>query len=363
MTYIIQDEMHRVTEIIDLYYDIVNKEEKDKVPSRLTEFGIDEEKFKKVELKPINKFIETFKAKSPYGEDEKVKIYFKDIDGNVNRKSLASMMLGNKGIEELEVFREEVLQMEEESIRKSIAQNIATELEDDMETIGWKLLIDTIERVAYLEKQAITIEAKWHIILILDHVKEHLLKLIDVILESQSAYEVASKHIVKLKEKFVKELKDKLGDNPKYISESFGIDIKIIEGMKVYPSIVAYGSGRLKVHANEGDGIIFFGCYFNYITEIARKNSQEKLEIVNIMKILGESSKFEIIKLLKKKPMYGIEIAERLGITAPTVSHHMNNLIIYKLVRLEKIENKFCYVLDKEKIESVLGELKTQLLD
>lgn len=362
MAYIVQNEIHVATEIIDLYYAIVNKEEADKLPSKLPQYGIDEERFKKVELRPIYKYIDTFKSKSPYGEDESIKMYFRDIHENLNSTSLATILLENKEIEELKDYREEILRMDEEILRQRIAWNIAAELEDDMQTKEASLLVDSTRRVEYLKNQPITIEAKWNIVLLLDHAKEHMLQIIKIILESQSAYETASKHILKLKEKFVKEIKSKLENNPNYISESLGININGVEEIKLYPSIVSYGSGRLRAY-NEREGVIFFGCYMDYISELAKKNSTEKIEIVNILKLLGESSKFEIIKLLKKKPMYGIEIAESLGITPPTVSHHMNNLMIYKLVRLEKIENKFCYVLNKEKIVSILKQLQNQLLE
>lgn len=369
MAYRVQDDVHVVVEITDLYYKILNKEALEKKPSLLSQFGIDEESFEKKELKPIKKYIETFKLKAPYIKDESIKVYFKEMDETLNGRCLAHILLESKDIDEIEEYQEEIKGLSEAKARERIAKNICKEFEDTGDSLSYQLLIDSKERVSYLENQPINLETKWHIVLILEKPKEYLFKLIQVIVESKEAYVAASKHIVKLKEKFIGELKKKVEENPCYMKEIIGIGLEEYP-MKLYPMIVAYGAGRLRMYIDEDevgceekDGIAFLGCYFEYISEVSKRSNTEKMEIINVMKLLGESSKFEIMQLLKKRPMYGIELAEKLGITPPTVSHHMNNLVVYKLVRFEKIDGKFYYVLNQEKIEQIVGEIKKQLVD
>jgi DNA-binding transcriptional ArsR family regulator len=80
------------------------------------------------------------------------------------------------------------------------------------------------------------------------------------------------------------------------------------------------------------------------------------------LKALSDSSKLEIISSLKISPKYNLEIAQQLGLTPATMSHHMSVLLSCGFVGVEKMDGKVYYHLVEENMISMLEELKQALL-
>ena len=71
--------------------------------------------------------------------------------------------------------------------------------------------------------------------------------------------------------------------------------------------------------------------------ELYQKNMQNARELLpQILKLLGDKSKFEILCLLKAHGRYNLEIAEELHLTPATASHHMSMLLSSHMVTVEK---------------------------
>ncbi|MBS7527688.1 winged helix-turn-helix transcriptional regulator [Fusibacter paucivorans] len=60
-------------------------------------------------------------------------------------------------------------------------------------------------------------------------------------------------------------------------------------------------------------------------------------QIEKIMKVMSDSTRLKIIKMLSHESLYGKEIAERLGLKAPTVTHHIMQLIDVGLLSVEQV--------------------------
>ena len=80
------------------------------------------------------------------------------------------------------------------------------------------------------------------------------------------------------------------------------------------------------------------------------------------LKALSDGSKLGIIASLKVSPKYNLEIAQHLGLTAATMSHHMSVLLNCGLVGVEKREGKVYYHIEKENLQELINELKETLL-
>lgn len=64
------------------------------------------------------------------------------------------------------------------------------------------------------------------------------------------------------------------------------------------------------------------------------------LGIMQILKLLGDKSKFEILCLLKTHGRYNLEIAEELHLAPATASHHMSMLLSNHMVTVEKKDGR-----------------------
>ncbi|ERN55062.1 metalloregulator ArsR/SmtB family transcription factor [Alkalihalophilus marmarensis] len=73
--------------------------------------------------------------------------------------------------------------------------------------------------------------------------------------------------------------------------------------------------------------------------------------LVNFHKTLGDKTRIQIIALLKNSPLHGQAIAGKLGLTPPTISHHLAKLRDINLVYQRREKNTIYYHLDEKKLE------------
>jgi len=85
-------------------------------------------------------------------------------------------------------------------------------------------------------------------------------------------------------------------------------------------------------------------------------------ELLMGAKALSEKSKVEILLCLKENSRYNLEIAELVGLTPATVSHHMNSLLASGFVELEKKDGKVYYRLAADGVKRYLAGIKHLLL-
>ena len=74
----------------------------------------------------------------------------------------------------------------------------------------------------------------------------------------------------------------------------------------------------------------------------------------NIFKALGDSSRVQIIDMLKMKEQCACKLLETLNITQPTLSYHMKMLVDCGLVLSEKRGKWHYYTLNKEILQSLI---------
>lgn len=82
-------------------------------------------------------------------------------------------------------------------------------------------------------------------------------------------------------------------------------------------------------------------------------------KVINFHKAVTDPTRIRIIMLLAKGPLNGMEIAERLGITPPTVTHHANKLRDAGLLYQRREKNTIYFSLDEKTLkQSSLALLK-----
>ncbi|MFM1524142.1 MULTISPECIES: winged helix-turn-helix domain-containing protein [Helcococcus] len=98
----------------------------------------------------------------------------------------------------------------------------------------------------------------------------------------------------------------------------------------------------------ESDFLVGIGILPYLLDEYKINEEQKNEKIKGVIKILTDDKRLEIINLLSKNEMYGKEIADALGITTATVSHHINNLIQNKIVNTRTEGRKMYFSLNKK---------------
>ncbi len=83
---------------------------------------------------------------------------------------------------------------------------------------------------------------------------------------------------------------------------------------------------------------------------------------INAMKLLSDKSRFEIMRYIHSHNAYGNEIAEHLGLTTATVSHHMSTLLEANLISLEQKNGKIYYHINKDTLGQYINFYEEKLL-
>ena len=89
------------------------------------------------------------------------------------------------------------------------------------------------------------------------------------------------------------------------------------------------------------------------LREAVRAQSQPEA-----MRLIVEKTKFEILRAICEKPLYGGEIAARLGLTAATVSHHIADLTGCGLISVAPEGARVYYAANKEKLAALIEAFK-----
>ena len=140
------------------------------------------------------------------------------------------------------------------------------------------------------------------------------------------------------------------------------IGLKIDETpISIYPTFVNYNKLILMVEDYHYVLLIGAGLENTALTSYHESRSeQQKLEY--FLKVLSDKSKFEILTLLKKKSMYGHELAKAMNLKTPTISYHMDALLDGDFIRIRKENNRIYYSLNEAEIEHMIQYLHQKLL-
>jgi DNA-binding transcriptional ArsR family regulator len=120
--------------------------------------------------------------------------------------------------------------------------------------------------------------------------------------------------------------------------------------MQVYP--IAYGADMMQPapmsEATEPGAIV---------PEIAPPETYQ-----DVYRLLADPARWTLIQLLVAAPRYGQELAELLGLSIATVSHHLNGLKRLDLVDIRRDEHRLYYHLRTDRLRALLAGAEQRLL-
>lgn len=105
--------------------------------------------------------------------------------------------------------------------------------------------------------------------------------------------------------------------------------------------------------------LIRLGIMLDKRFELIFDKRMSKEDIVELGKVLSDKSKVDILELVSKKPYYGKELANALGLSTATISYHVNALLKEGCLQAEVISNKVYYSIDNEKMSAYLDGIKS----
>lgn len=321
--------------------------------------------------------METEASKVLSGNEEPLKEYFGHCGGADKGRNFATMaLLWGPGspprYESLDELKAELSRLSEAEYCKRYAEELFGYEAGIQEDSGERTFATPMDVICLLMEMDIEEKEKWRLQTIFLKPQPHrekVFSLIEMILPVLYKY---SEALDKLAADFVTYWERQLeGRNiAEYISESIGFSLEENPlGFSMRPSICWPSTIALFAQV-EDDG--FFSTPYAYTVgilfdddfriSVSGDDIKEKQEYnLKVLKILSDSSKFEILSYIKDKSAYGSQLAKHLGLTTATISHHMSALLSAGLVTMETRESKVYYKGNAKAIAEVLDYCKQVL--
>ncbi|MDF2519749.1 MAG: regulatory protein ArsR, partial [Clostridia bacterium] len=77
-----------------------------------------------------------------------------------------------------------------------------------------------------------------------------------------------------------------------------------------------------------------------------------------LLKVLSDKTRLEILRQLKRRPTYGKVLSSRLKLTTATISRHLDQLKAINLITENKKNNVKYYYVNSDELEKLFGEIR-----
>lgn len=84
------------------------------------------------------------------------------------------------------------------------------------------------------------------------------------------------------------------------------------------------------------------------LNHVSEQKESELRERVQIFKNLGDSTRYEVLKMIAAGVETAKQIASKLQVSQPTISYHINNLLFAKIIYLDRVGGRYVYKIDED---------------
>ncbi len=337
MTYNFNSELNPIVETLGLIISAPRFEDtKHAMIKGFNELGVDGENLYNNEMKLYQRYVSVFINYCSI--DDEYDFYFNSDDSNF-LTILITLIISNIG----DIFH--VDNYDDNTINKEVI-GICNELFGHSENAESIFSIEQI--VNYLEKIPLTESERWKILLFMRSPKTHLKKIASVIEDNFPAYEKAKKAVeIPLKKALVQFKKNICDDEG--VSKLYEI---LPEKAEISPTLAM----PVTIYLFENT------CYCGVFYYLINKKNTPTDNVVQLLKALGDKSRFDILSILTSGSKYNLEIAEQMGLTTATMSHHMSILLSCGLVNVTKKNGRVHYNINKKTVENFIKAIELRFL-
>lgn len=142
-----------------------------------------------------------------------------------------------------------------------------------------------------------------------------------------------------------------------FLKEILGFEPKDDLVYNIYPGTYLINGCALIAPALV-DPMLVIGIRCAPLFELLNNVESEKSRAERFLKCLSDSTKKNILQLLKNESLYGSQLADKLNCTGANISQHMGELTSLDVVHVKKVNNRIYYHLNKEAIHKYLDVAK-----
>jgi len=336
---IIRTELNPVIEILGLIYASHNPKllEKTYIVEQVAETGISGEELYKKVGGILSRYVAAFEKKMVI--DEADGVFFAEADSDF-------LFFVQMVFAEMPEWLDTIESMSEAEISAKLTADLRDWIETDLTEDATKN-----EIINVLARSGQSPNVCWRLLQLMQEPKQQLTHFAQIVRKNLPAYEAAllavERPLAKRIALFEKARRSGAQSKAQELAEKVKEEpIHTVVPMLMNPGMEMVGGGYNYVG-------LFVDDIFRMVANLKKAHHSNP-----VLKVIGDSSKFEILVALNRAPKYNLELAEHLGLSAATVSHHMQMLITYDLVSVEKRDGRVYYTLEKEPIRALITDLQ-----
>lgn len=170
----------------------------------------------------------------------------------------------------------------------------------------------------------------------------------------EKAYKNYEKDILSAPIPYVEEYEKEYNkDSNEFFRDYFKKDINVFsDNVNIHISYISYCGSEYWATGKDREWV---SLGFKTIEYQGEESKRERA--LSFLKKISDKKRIEVVELLSQKDWYVNEIAERLKISAATASYHLSALQDFGIVDFERVDHRFYYHLNKEKLKKLFKDV------
>ena len=287
---------------------------------------------------------------------EKLSYYFKNYDlyGNTMIYSINCIMNMNCLDKSFQEFSEELCNKSRQEILKDIILCIS-----EAKFRSGKKAREYVKSLGYINEEIVMehlndikdfYEYKWKLVELMNKGQVIYKEFSQFFAECRDILKPHLEELTIIGEQWADYLEEQLSaQGVEFINSIIEVNYEGVENIIVYPKVVECYNCFFSFSEENNDLKLEFGYrLFDLIDSFQGKNEEEWF--FNVLKCLSDGSRYEMLRLLSKKEMYGGELAAAMKLSVGTISYHTTNLLFTGLIKEKRVNSRIYYEADKEKL-------------
>ena len=217
-----------------------------------------------------------------------------------------------------------------------------------------------------LDESGLKDEEKWSILRAVQNAEPMLRKLTQILLPIKNLISDNISTLSPLFHDFTCRWRAYFEKNPfkTYFTKNIGMELGDIDHYTLHVYPLLFNSGAIVMNMEEKKNNIYLhigACLPEGLN--VKTMPIESNNMLEGLKALSDKSKLSILAYIRDKESYGQALAKETGLSTATISHHMSALINCGFIKLNRVENRIYYQMDKDRVKRFLKQLTFYLLE
>lgn len=270
--------------------------------------------------------------------------------------TLVHYILEYQHFDDIETFLDVLKEM---TPKELISHFLTSGYESEQEVPSSKESIEVVSK--YIKKMNLPDVEKWKLTYLFANSEEAKHRFIQLVEEFYTLFYLPEKEkLTRIHQESCLDLEKELQhDLSQKISALTKVHFDMIKGEEKIIFVPSYFYDISSLHS-ERDKKLLFVYGIRSIEKILHQQLKEG-SIIEGIKALADENRIKILKILNAFPCSGYELAQRLGLSNSTISHHISILTSRGLITMTKHDRKKVYTVNKIVVERVLESMSDYL--